>query len=390
MSQDDRGAPYQHRLELLASGAVEELVAGWAAEHQGASAGEWRRIYGKLRPQRPTWALLVYQADDGTTVAVRMHEPDLPLRDGFLAAGDLGVAEVVPCATDPALPGLRAVLGALEASRVVRYHPGNRCIVHGGRGPDARYVKVFSTEVDDQKEAMDRWTAATSGRLSFAVAEPHGWDPETRSSWYGVVPGLPLEPALARSSGLELVRRVGTAVGELAVAPLDPGDTDDDAHQLKRTRRSLERAAVAVPSMRAELDRASELLGRAHSCLGPRPLVPIHGAAHLGQWLVDDTGRLGLVDFDRFAWGEPEFDLATFLVEAGAAARSVPVEELRAAVLDGFRDVAGPVDDQRLQLYLMHKRLSRIVRAAAGLRPDGPDRAVRELAGVMEDLRTLA
>jgi hypothetical protein len=42
-----------------------------------------------------------------------------------------------------------------------------------------------------------------------------------------------------------------------------------------------------------------------------------------------------------------------------------------------------------LRLYLGHKRLSRVARAAAGLRPDGADRAGRELNGLVEELRTL-
>jgi aminoglycoside phosphotransferase (APT) family kinase protein len=171
------------------------------------------------------------------------------------------------------------------------------------------------------------------------------------------------------------------------MSPLEPSSTDDDAHQLKRTGRSLDRAAAAVPALRPELDRAFELLGRAHAALGPRPLVPVHGAAHLGQWLVDDRGRLGLVDFDRFARGEPEFDLATFVVELGAAVRTVPEPELGQAVLDGYRGVAGEVDEQRFRLYLVHKQLGRVVRAAAGLRPDGPEGADHERPGVMTRLQ---
>jgi len=51
------------------------------------------------------------------------------------------------------------------------------------------------------------------------------------------------------------------------------------------------------------------------------------------QWLVDGDGRLGLVDFDRYALGEPELDIATFLVELETESpRAVPMAELTAAV----------------------------------------------------------
>jgi aminoglycoside phosphotransferase (APT) family kinase protein len=130
-------------------------------------------------------------------------------------------------------------------------------------------------------------------------------------------------------------------------------------------------------------------LTRAHQQLRPRPLVPVHGAAHVGQWLLAETGRLGLVDFDRFARGEPEFDLATFVVEFAAASGGARTEPLQAAVVEGFREVAGAVDDQRLAVYLLHKRLARVARAAAGLRPDGEERAARELDQVETLLRPL-
>ncbi len=389
MSSNGGMPAYRHRIELVRSGAGEALVERWAAARFDPAPVAWRLVYGKVRPQRSAWAHLVYQAEDGTTVAVRLLEQasSSPSAGAELVdSGELGVAELLPCATDPALPGLGWVLATLAGARVVRYHPGNRCIVHGGRGAGERYVKVFHKEVDDQREARERWQAARSGALSFAVAEPHGWDDRSRSSWYGPVRGTPVVAEIRGAAPLDLVRRIGAALGELAVAPLHPAVTADDAHQLERTGRSLRRAAAALPSIGARLDRVAEHLTREHARLLPRPLVPIHGAAHLGQWLVDETGRLGLVDFDRFARGEPEFDLATFLVEAEASASALPMDRLRSAAVEGFCGAAGSVDDERLDLYLLHKRLGRVVRATTGLRSDGHERAARGLVEVERQL----
>jgi hypothetical protein len=387
-------APYRHRLELLATGAVEPHLDAWAARSGVDVAARWRRTYGKLRPKRSPWALLVYDAPGLPTVQVRLLEGDDGRAagdpGGVVDAGDLGRVEVVACADDPALPGLAEVLASLESPRVARYHPGDRCTVRGGAGAAARFVKVFSDEADDQGEAVDRWEASTSGVLSFAVAEPHGWVERTRSSWYGVVPGAPLEPLLAGPDGEHLSRRVGAALGELAVSGLRPSRVDDSARQLARTWRQLGRGADAVPALADDFKRAYEALMRAHEGLAPTTLVPIHGAAHLGQWLVDDAGRLGLIDFDRFAMGEPEFDLATFVVEllATPGARASGAA-LRDSVLDGFRSVAGEPDPARLELYLVHKRLGRAARAAAGLAPDGEERARRQLDDLAPSLTAL-
>ena len=189
----DGGGPYRGRLEVLAAGGViDGHLDAWAAQRSADRLRPWRRVYGKLRPRRSPWAVLVYEAVDRTTVQVRLLESTDPRADApgvFPPVGDLGPVEIVFCEADPALPGLAAVLATLDTPRVVRYHPGSRCTVHGGAGSRARFVKVHANNVDDQQEVRTRWEASVSGALSFAVAEPHGWDESSRSSWYGVVPG---------------------------------------------------------------------------------------------------------------------------------------------------------------------------------------------------------
>ena len=54
------------------------------------------------------------------------------------------------------------------------------------------------------------------------------------------------------------------------------------------------------------------------------------------------------------------------------------------AVPSGLR-----IDAERLALYVAHRRLARVARLAAGLRPDGGDRAARALEEVEVVLRTL-
>jgi aminoglycoside phosphotransferase (APT) family kinase protein len=382
-------APYRDRLEVLAAGGVVEArLAAWAAQQSIEVLGLWRRVYGKLRPQRSPWAVLVYEAEGAPTVQVRLLEDSDGaggLR-GSLPAGELGRVEVVSCAADPRLPGLPAVLAALDHPKVVRYHPGSRCTVRGGTRESARYVKVLFDAVDDQQDARARWQASVSGALSFAVAEPHGWEARSRSSWYGVVPGVSVSQSLSGPEATTLARRIGEALGELASSSLRPSRRDDATVQLARAQRGLGRAAVAAPGLSVGLREAGESLARAHARLDARPLVPIHGAAHLGQWLVDDTGRLGLVDFDRFACGEPEFDLATFVVELRDLLKRQETGELEAAVVDGFRAVAGDVDAVRLELYVLHKQLAKVVRTASALRPDAEERAAPLLEALQSPL----
>ncbi|MGH3586944.1 MAG: hypothetical protein ACRDQ0_11530, partial [Pseudonocardia sp.] len=92
--------------------------------------------------------------------------------------------------------------------------------------------------------------------------------------------------------------------------------------------------------------------------------------------------------FDRYAFGEPEFDLATFIVDLGREA-SLPAAELEEAVLAGFRAVGGEPDPERLALYGLHKKLVKVARTASALRPDAEARATtlfESLVPKLEDL----
>lgn len=384
-------SPYRERLALLtAGGVIETHLEAWAVARSILPTGPWRREYGKLKPGGSPWAVLVYEAERAPTVRVRLLETaDEPAADeqgGPDPRTELGRIEITSCEEDPRLPGLSAVLAALDEPTVVRYRPGNRCTVRGSLNGAGRYVKILPGVVDDQSEARARWDAAASGALSFAVAEPHGWDGRTQSSWYGVVPGGPLLPGLTGPEGADVARQIGRSLGELAVAPLRPSRSVGAADHLERTARGLTRAAVAAPALADRLRVVSDVLAGAHDQLGVRPPVPVHGAAHMNQWLMGTYGRLGLIDFDRFAFGEPEFDLATFLIELEAESSSLmqPVRELEAAVVDGFVEVGGQLDHRRLRLYAMHKRVAKVARTAAALRPDAEERAARELERLEE------
>ena len=391
----DIGAPYRERLRpLVSGGGVEAARAAWAAERCGA-VGPWRRMYGRLRPGRSPWAVLVYQAADaGPTVQVGVFgSSDSPAegrRSGTPPRDADGRIDITRCEDDPALPGLRAVLAGLDDATVVRYRPGHRCTVRGRTRSGARYVKVLAEHADDQRETRLRWDAAGSGALSFTVAEPHGWDERTLASWYGVVPGRPVLPALLGPGGRRLAERIGRSLGELAVSPLRPERTSTPEDQLMRTQRALVRAAAAAPALSDSLARAGDALADAHQRLPERPLVPVHGAAHLGQWLVDDDARLGLVDFDRWSRGDPEFDLALLLVDLGSHVSTTSTEKLEEAVLVGFRAVAGEPDPRRLLLYAVHRRVAGVARTACAVRPDAADRAALRLEKLNAALAALA
>ena len=105
------------------------------------------------------------------------------------------------------------------------------------------------------------------------------------------------------------------------------------------------------------------------------------------QWL-DDGATLGLVDFDRFCWSDPELDAATFLgaLEFDTELRQ-SIDDLRAALLDGFRRSSYVIDERRWAAYRVDIRLRKVARTAMAIRPDGDERAARHLGAVADALR---
>ena len=177
-----------------------------------------------------------------------------------------------------------------------------------------------------------------SGELGFAVAEPRGWDLRTRSSWYGVVPGDRSPTSCSARAGRRWpsgsVRRSASSRGRrfarcrvMATPCSWPAPA---ARWPERARPHLRSPTTSTTAL--------AVLARCHEAFQPRALVPVHGAPHMHQWLADQDGRLGLVDLDRYALGEPELDLATFLVELESESdRVAPMAELKRAAVTRLR-----------------------------------------------------
>jgi aminoglycoside phosphotransferase (APT) family kinase protein len=62
------------------------------------------------------------------------------------------------------------------------------------------------------------------------------------------------------------------------------------------------------------LDRVHELAAQLPDLTYPLPPGPTHGDAHIGNLMITNHGPV-LIDFERFAWGQPEWDLAMTATE---------------------------------------------------------------------------
>jgi Ser/Thr protein kinase RdoA (MazF antagonist) len=363
-------------LEVVSDTAVviERLVAGGAIDDR-----PWTRHFGRFHPDRDEWATIVLESVGAEPVTVGFH-------------GNVGTDELLehcsvrPFHADTRLTRLGDTMRALTVDNgrvdIVRYRPESRCMLRVTAPDGVRYVKVAPgwRELDVIGQAV--WATAERGELGVAVAEPLGTHDERMEVHQGVVAGSPIFGAVVGPGGPAWSHRLGEALGRLATSSLAVTDRFGPVEQLARTNRALRRAAVRIPSLEPRLDDVAGALADLHDQQRDPRLVPTHGAPHVHQWLADGE-RLGLVDFDRCAFGEPELDVATYLAELDTeSGLHDDVADHEAAMIAGFAATAWPLDPSRLWLHRVHKRCAKVSRTAIALRPDGDRRAERHLTAV--------
>jgi hypothetical protein len=367
-------ARYRRQLGRLGADDLAETVARVATERDWVEPGTTgRRTFGRFEPGASPWATLLYRFGR-THVRVDAFDDSSALR--FTRIEDDGV-----------LDGLGAVLNSHPDADIVRYRPGRRCVLRIGE----RYVKLVPPELGARLDEAGRqlWKARAAGNLPFRVAEPDRWDGEHGALWQGVVAGGPITAVLGSARGRAVAGLVGAALGALATAPVEPWQQWSDEQQWARTERAATQVLRRVPELGDELADVLTRLRGLHERFAPRPPVPVHGAASPDQWL-DDGSTLGLVDFDRFSWSDPELDVAAFLgpLDFEPSLRG-SLEDLETALLDGLRQTGFVPDARRCAAYRVDVGLRKVARTAMAVRPDGDERAARHLQAVADTLVTV-
>lgn len=369
---------------------------GWWETHR-----LWQRTYGRFHLGKEPVLTLIYETADASHDDVKQELCVMELLSTFpptfdpnqvvIRSGGMGWFLLSRFQYDPGLPALRSLLTLQGKAQILRYRPGKRCTIRFdgltrtslGRAIPAQccFAKQFA---DDRGaaihvESLALWDASQRGELEFAVAQPIQWDESTRTLWQGRVPGQPIVKRLLSAEGPILAAQMGRAAASLPCSSLWPQQQNDAKKQCRRSAKYAQRLGAFFPELRPALDLLLERLVAIHATLDEQALRPIHGAPHPHQWL-DDDGRLGLVDFDGFALGDPELDVATFITEMEFEDwTEVPVAAINAAFVAGYETVYGPLNPQLLNVYRAHKRLSKALRNAYAIRGDNDLRVEQAL-----------
>jgi phosphotransferase family enzyme len=379
---------YGHQLRALALGPA----IGNAIADAGATLGwwsgekDWFRLYERFDPHQSPYASMVHatQGAPQTICYVEVFEsrPETHGRSWIVFDADIGWIKVRQFPNDEVLTTLQAVVSSASNPVVVQYWPQRRCTIRSCRDGVTRFAKVYPKKylrnnrgMQLQVHAEALWDAAESGRLNVAVAKPAHWDSESRSLWQDELAGQPAESTLLQS-GECLASRMGRAAASLPSCGVQPTRRIDGAEQMKDSTAIGKELSRRLPSKNLIITVLLDALELLHAGANFRPLRPVHGDMHAGQWLLAPaTDQLGLLDFDDFSWGDPERDVAHFLVQLEYEHRDAKVGKLKEAFLDSYEDIAGPLDRPLLAAYQAHKWLAKALKSSRELRCDGDLRA---------------
>ena len=118
---------------------------------------------------------------------------------------------------------------------------------------------------------------------------------------------------------------------------------------------SLEAASPGVDSsllLRLDPDLHAEAVRLLASVPPVRARCLVHGDQHAGQWLEVEDGSLALLDLDALRGGEPEEDLAAWLMDVHL--EGGPVAQARELLLQAHGAAGGPeIDPRRLDQLLL-------------------------------------
>jgi hypothetical protein len=387
-SQHDR---YRERLAALATdlSPLEAIVEVGRWSGLWSADRRWVRAYGRFHPDHEPFVSMVFETVGEPQllccVDVFATRPVVSERAGWVAERVEGWFRVSRFPCDDALPMLSAALSHPGRRTVVRYRPGSRCTIRF-EAPDGRvrFAKAFRDDAGERSHANGQllWLAARRDELGFVVARPEAWDPATRTLWQEGIPGVPLSARDLGAAGTSLARRLGRAAASLTRSRVRPHVVYDWWAHFTRSVRYAADLRERVPRLAGTVNTLLTELRHAYAGVAGRASRPIHGSLSRTQWVVG-TNHLGLVDFDKLAFGDPEFDVAAFLTELDYD--HLQAEQIRVAFLAGYEAAAGPLDRRLLGLYAAHERLEKALKSARSVRPDGDVRAEAHLKSALAE-----
>lgn len=193
--------------------------------------------------------------------------------------------------------------GPVDGRAVVRYESAGGAAIIGKFYPDDTGARVQQVTAD-----LVARTAGAAAR-TLHIAAPRGYDPGLRLLLQDPVAGTRLD---AGALDLAAIARAGTALGELHGLPPGAGPAKTLADHLRELSQPLPTALASDrPQYRARIESALVRMAAAENAWSGTQCVPLHRDYRLRRLFADGT-RIHVLDWERFASGDPTFDVACF------------------------------------------------------------------------------
>jgi hypothetical protein len=270
-------------------------------------------------PRGPGHLLLEYRSAGGRLVAGQWFadgsRSEAVTRRTAAQAGDgrairCGDVLLQAGGADRRLRGLAGIL-ADPGARLVSHRPERRAVVRIERGACVRYAKVVRPgRVAGLLETADRASAAAAIDTPGLIwsNSPDGvtvWSALRGRSLYDLLDSEALIPA-ARATGTALHAFHAARIGDLR--PHSPAHEREVVSTWMANVTAYDSSIAVAP--RSRFHAVDALLRAAPTVVG----VPIHRDFYDKQVFVAGDGRVGMLDFDTLALGDPALDLANVLV----------------------------------------------------------------------------
>ena len=288
---------------------------------QRMEAGEGRRLEAELNhlwPGAPAVAGFVRPA---------IYAPELHVLFQVFPA-DRRLAALARAVDGGAMaPVLEAALAARTgrarvadvAVHVVRYKPERKCVLRydltwaGGAAPSRPavvYAKVARrAKFERTRQILGRIRAADDG-LGFELPEPLGTLPELCMEFFSHLPGVPLSTLVAAEAFPRLCERAAASLLHFHTVPVTLGwERGVAANVAKVTARAAEFATL-FPDERQRIAAIGRDLCARLSAIPPPRLRLTHGDFQ-GDNILIDGARIGLVDLEDCAMGDPADDVGS-------------------------------------------------------------------------------
>ncbi len=264
--------------------------------------------------------------------------------------------------------GLEAELEPrFELPRLFRYVPRKRAVLRWDlptrEGVKPLFIKAYDCDDYDAAVANLAWLTEREAALGFRLPRVLAEHPRRRVLFLEALPGRTLTASLLGEEPGAL-HAVGRALASLHALPERPSTVVwSPLAELHALERAVEDVTLILPGLRPAIDAIRDGLADRARRLDSAAVAPIHGNLFGDQVLLEDS-RVGMVDWDDLAAGDPHYDLGRLAAHAmflGLPGHGEP--ERRPAALEelfaGYEGGGGAVAPEALRWNVVTALLMR-------------------------------